>query len=136
MLNILKYEYIESGIAHMPNRAVAAKELANIFKVLSHQDRIRIVEELRDGEKDVNTLCQLFELSPSRVSQHLSLMRAHRLIEERREGRHVFYHLVQPDIAKWIVDGLVFLEDRLKTEGISQSAIEKARELWTADQKK
>lgn len=118
----------------MPNRAVAAKELANIFKVLAHQDRIRIVAELRSGEKDVNTLCQLFELSPSRVSQHLSLMRAHRLIEERREGRHVFYHLVQPDIAQWIVDGLVFLEDRLQNAGISKSVIENARKLWTADQ--
>ncbi len=117
----------------MANRMLAAKELANIFKILSHQDRIHIIEELRDEEKDVNTLCTILDLPPARVSQHLGLMRAHRILEERREGRHVFYHLTQPDIAKWIVDGLVFLEARLKAEDISQSDIEEAREQWTAE---
>lgn len=117
----------------MPNRQIAARELANIFKVLSHPDRIRMVEELRAGEKDVNTLHELLDLRPARVSQHLSLMRAHRLVEERRDGRHHYYHLTQPDIAEWVVDGLVFLQARLKAEGISQTAIKKARELWTAD---
>jgi len=117
----------------MPNRQIAARELANIFKVLAHPDRIRLIEELRAGEKDVNTLHEILELRPARVSQHLSLMRAHRLVEERRDGRHHFYHLTQPDLADWIIDGLVFIQARLAAEGISKTAIEEARELWTAE---
>lgn len=118
----------------MSTRILAAKELARIFKILSHHDRIQIVESLRCGEKDVSTLCAELNLTSARVSQHLSLMRAYRLLEERREGRHVFYHLTQPDIAQWIVDGLVFLEARLQNADICRSDIEKARALWSAEE--
>ena len=72
----------------MPQRLIIAKELADIFKMLGHPDRVRIIEELRNGEKDVNTLMETLKLQGSRVSQHLSLLRAHRVVEERRDGRH------------------------------------------------
>ncbi|MFK7886373.1 MAG: ArsR/SmtB family transcription factor [Gammaproteobacteria bacterium] len=113
----------------MPSRAIVAKELASIFKVIAHPDRVRVIEELRAGEKDVNTLVEILELPGPRVSQHLSLLRAHRMVEERREGRHHFYHLSQPEIARWIAEGLTFVEGRMN--GISRSAIEAAREMWT-----
>ena len=46
----------------MPNRQVVAKELADIFKVIAHPDRIRLIEELRDGEQDVNSLAAALDL--------------------------------------------------------------------------
>lgn len=114
----------------MPARRLVSKELAEVFKVLSHPDRIRLIEELRVGEKDVNTLTEALELPGPRVSQHLGLLRLHRIVEERREGRHHFYHLVQPDFADWIVEGLTYVEGRMS--GISESDIRSARQLWTA----
>jgi len=114
----------------MPHRKVVAKELADIFKTIAHPDRIRLIEELGSGEKDVNTLVEGLDLPGPRVSQHLGLMRANRIVVERREGRHHYYHLNQPDIAKWIVDALSFVEGRIS--GISKSEINKARDLWTA----
>ena len=113
----------------MPSRMMAARELADIFKVLAHPDRIRVIEELGRGEKDVNTLVELLDLPGPRVSQHLSMMRAHRIVEERRDGRHHYYHLIQPEIAAWIVEGLEFVEGRLT--GVSKSAISTARKLWS-----
>lgn len=117
----------------MPGRQLVARELAEIFKVIAHPDRIRMIEELRRGEKDVNTLAETLDLPGARVSQHLSLMRAHRLVEERRDGRHHFYHLIQPEIAGWIVDGLDFVEGRLN--GVSKSSISQARRQWSAPAK-
>jgi len=117
----------------MPGRNLVARELAEIFKIIAHPDRIRMIEELRTGEKDVNTLAETLDLPGARVSQHLSLMRAHRLVEERRDGRHHFYHLIQPEIAGWIVDGLDFVEGRLT--GVPKSSISQARRLWTAPAK-
>ena len=114
----------------MPSRQLVAKELAEIFKIVAHPDRIRIIEELRIGEKDVNTLLDILDLPGPRVSQHLSLLKAHRIVEERREGRHHFYHLTQPEIAEWIVEGLDFIEGRMT--GISRSEIKSARQLWSA----
>lgn len=117
----------------MPSRQLVAKELAELFKVVSHPDRIRMIEELRSGEKDVNTLMGALDLPGPRVSQHLSLLRAHRFVEERRDGRHHFYHLTQPEIAEWIIEGLSFIEGRMS--GISRSAIKSARELWSTPTK-
>jgi len=113
----------------MPDRQVAARELSEIFKILAHPDRIRIIEELGSGEQDVNSLVDLLGLPGPRVSQHLGLMRAHRIVEERRDGRQHFYHLIQPDIAGWIIAGLAFVEGRMS--GISKSAIKSARRQWT-----
>ena len=117
----------------MPSRIVVAKELAEIFKLISHPDRVRLIEELGGQEKDVNSLADSLALPNARVSQHLSLLRAHRIVEERRDGRHHFYRLVQPDLAEWIVDGLAFIEGRIST--VDRSKIRAAKRLWRADQR-
>ncbi len=116
----------------MPSRIVVAKELSEIFKVLSHPDRIRLVEELRADERDVNSLHRILDLPATRVSQHLSLLRAHRIVEERREGRHVFYHLTQPDLADWIIDALRFVEGRMTGSSENRKLLNRARKLWSA----
>jgi DNA-binding transcriptional ArsR family regulator len=67
----------------------------------------------------------------SRVSQHLSLLRAHRLVKSRRVGRHVYYRLVSPSIAGWLRDGLRFIEAELLHDEDIHSAVEKAREVWS-----
>lgn len=113
----------------MPTRRLVAKELSEIFKVLAHPDRIRLIEELRAGEKDVNTLVEALGLPGPRVSQHLGLLRLHRVVEERREGRHHYYHLVHPDFAGWITEGLNYVEGRMT--GVSESDIRSARKLWS-----
>jgi DNA-binding transcriptional ArsR family regulator len=113
----------------VPSRQLVAKELAEIFKLMSHPDRIRLIEELKADEKDVNTLAEVLGLPGPRVSQHLSLLKLNRIVEERRDGRHHFYHLIQPDIADWVVNGLNFVEGRMG--GISQSSINDARRLWS-----
>jgi len=115
----------------MPDRELVAKELSEIFRITGHPDRIRIIEELRSGEKDVKTLMESLGLPGPRVSQHLSLMRAHRIVEERRDGRHHYYHLTQPDIADWIIAGLEFVEGRLG--GINKDNISNAKELWSKE---
>ena len=114
----------------MPERKVVAKELAEIFKVMAHPDRIRIIEELGDEEKDVNTLLNDLDLPGPRVSQHLGLLRAHRFVNDRREGRRHFYRLTQPQLADWVMDGLDFIEGRLSE--VSKSTISSARQRWSA----
>lgn len=113
----------------MPSRQLAARVLAEIFAVLAHPDRIRLVEELRTGEKDVSSLAHSLGLEVARVSQHLRLLRVHSIVSERREGRHHLYHLNSPDIAHWIVQGLTYIEARSAV--VSNSSIRAARKLWS-----
>ncbi len=117
----------------MPHRALVTKELADLMGVLSHPHRIRIIEELRDGEHDVNSLQESLGISHSGVSQHLMVLRANRLVSERREGRHVFYQLRQPEIASWLLEATRFLE-KGKTEADElRKAISKTRKEWAGD---
>ncbi len=115
----------------MPYRGLITKELAELFGVLAHHQRIRIIEELHDGEKDVSSLAAILQISASGVSQHLSVLRAHRLIVERKQGRSVFYHLRQPEIAAWVLDGLRFVGPHKEEIVEFQSAVKKARRIWS-----
>mgnify|MGYP003388725515 CR=1 FL=1 len=123
-----------AGVCTMPYRSLISKELAELFGVLSHPLRIRILEELNRGEKDVNSLAELLQISQSGVSQHLSQLRVHKLIIERKQGRNVFYHLRNGDIASWALDGLKFVGLQHEDVQEFQSAVEKARALWSDDQ--
>lgn len=114
----------------MPHRHLVAKELGQLFSIFSHPDRIRIVEELRDGERDVNALQAALDVTHSRTSQNLAILRAHRLVAERREGRHVFYRLVNPDMARWVLEGLKFIEADLALVERRRTAIEEVRQMW------
>jgi DNA-binding transcriptional ArsR family regulator len=114
----------------MPQRALVARELAELLGILAHPQRIRIVEELALGERHVNALQQLLGISHSGVSQHLAVLRAHRLVAERREGRHVVYHLRNPELAAWLTAAMTFLEDEQQIAQDVRAAIAKVRKLW------
>jgi len=113
----------------MPSRRIVSRELAEVFKVIAHPDRIRLIEELRRDEKDVSSLAEGLDLPGPRVSQHLSVLRTHRIVEERRDGRRHLYRLVRPEIAGWIVDGVNFLEGRF--DGLDRSDLQTAKRLWS-----
>src|SRR5689334_21908851 len=104
------FEYINRSSSPMPHRALVSKELADFLGILAHPHRIRIIEELRGGEHDVNSLQEALGISHSGVSQHLMVLRANRFVSERKEGRHDFYHLRQPEIAGWLLAATRFLE--------------------------
>lgn len=108
-----------------------SKEVADLFKVLAHCDRVRLIEELRLGEKDVTGIAKALDLPATRVSQHLAALRSHRLVRDRHEGRQHFYRLTQPAIASWILDALPFLEVRSPIE--DGPHLETVRKLWAAD---
>ena len=114
----------------MHDRDCALREMANLLGVLAHPERIRIVQELRARELDVNSLQKLLDVTHSRVSQNLALLRSHRIVAERREGRHVFYRLTQPCLADWLLHGLSFLEREAALNDELRSAVGRARALW------
>lgn len=118
----------------MPSRLLAAKQLAELFKALAHPDRIRLVEELRQEELDVHTLAERLDLPDPRVSQHLAVLRAHMIVEERKEGRHVYYHLSDDALSDWVLDGLRFLEGRLSRDMSQLAAAHEAHAMWTNEE--
>jgi DNA-binding transcriptional ArsR family regulator len=112
-----------------------AKELANLLGALAHPHRIHIIEELRQRELDVNSLQQILGISHSGVSQNLAILRAHRMVQERRDGRRVIYSLTQPLLADWLLGGLQFLEGELSMVEQVRGAVETVRSQWQTENK-
>jgi DNA-binding transcriptional ArsR family regulator len=66
---------------------------ANLFRVLGHPARIRILELLRGGERSVGALQAELGLDSGGTSQHLAALRRIGLVESRREGTSVYYRV-------------------------------------------
>ena len=116
----------------MPYRLLAASELAEFLRALAHPRRVQILEELRNGERDVASMAQATGLVHSSVSQHLMVLRAHRVVLERREGRRVFYRLRSEQLANWLVKGMDFLMPVDAQAQELRRAIKKAQSKWSS----
>jgi DNA-binding transcriptional ArsR family regulator len=64
---------------------------AEFFQALSHPTRIAIIELLRDGELSAGTLIERLGVEQANASQHLTVLRAKRLVINRKSGNQVFY---------------------------------------------
>jgi DNA-binding transcriptional ArsR family regulator len=71
---------------------------AEFFKALAHPLRIRIVDELRNGELGVSDLCERLDAEQSTLSQQLAILRSRNLVTARKDGLNVFYSIRDPDI--------------------------------------
>jgi DNA-binding transcriptional ArsR family regulator len=74
---------------------------AGLFRGLSHPLRIRVLELLADGEEhSVAELQDGTGLEASHLSQHLAVLRRHRLVESERRASHVYYRIAYPEVAE------------------------------------
>lgn len=81
-----------SSLPEMSDRL--EKDLVQVFKLLSDETRLRILNYLaREGELHVTALCDKLGQSQPAVSHHLALLRVAGLIEARRDGKHNFYSI-------------------------------------------
>ena len=86
---------------------------AELFKALGHPVRLRIVDLLRDGERNVSDLLASMELEGSIVSQHLTMLRHRQIVEARREGTNVYYRVRHPAIFAMLDAGRDVFADHL-----------------------
>jgi DNA-binding transcriptional ArsR family regulator len=114
----------------MPARIIISEKMAEFLGAISHPHRIRIIEELYTGEQDVNSLQAILRTSHSTVSQHLSVLKAKKVVTHRKEGNRAFYSLVQPELANWLLQGLIYIEGGLQSEEIIRSAVAEVKTIW------
>src|SRR5258708_28895395 len=71
---------------------------AEFFKILAHQARLAILDQLRVGEKSVNELQVAISADQSTVSQQLARLRAGNIVDTRKDGTTVYYSVRDPMI--------------------------------------
>lgn len=89
---------------------------ANLFRVLGHPARVRILELLRDGERSVGALQAELELDSGGTSQHLSALRGIGLVESRREGTSVLYRVDDPQVFDLLATGRAIIGRQLAVQ--------------------
>jgi ArsR family transcriptional regulator len=86
---------------------------AQLFRVLGHPVRIRILELLNEGERTVRDLQAQLNLDSSGTSQHLAALRHQGLIDGRREGTSVYYATKDPRVSQLLIVARQILASRL-----------------------
>jgi DNA-binding transcriptional ArsR family regulator len=69
---------------------------AQVFQALAHPTRIAIIEALRDGEQPAGRLVELLQVEQANLSQHLAVLRASKVLVNRKVGNQVFYAVRDP----------------------------------------
>jgi ArsR family transcriptional regulator len=89
---------IDQSIANLAERAA---EAATVLKSLANEKRLMILCKLLEhGEIGVMALSAEVGLSQSALSQHLARMRDEKIVNFRRDGHSVYYHLADPRVGK------------------------------------
>ncbi len=70
-----------------------ARADSDVFRAIADPTRRAILDRLRAGPAPVNALAAGFSLSRPAVSKHLRVLRASRLVAERKVGRERLYEL-------------------------------------------
>ncbi|MFD1546022.1 ArsR/SmtB family transcription factor [Nonomuraea guangzhouensis] len=73
---------------------------AELFRLLGHPVRIRVLELLQDGPMQVRDLLAAIEVEATGLSQHLAVLRCSDLVIAHREGSTVVYALSCGDVAE------------------------------------
>lgn len=86
-------ERVAAVVERLPD-AQASDQLAALFGVLAEPGRVRLVAALLEGgELCVCDLAAATGISQTACSHNLRLLRAHRLVRRRKQGRNVYYAL-------------------------------------------
>ena len=74
------------------------EQFAHVAKALANAHRLELIDLLAQREFSVEELSSEAELSVANTSQHLQVLRAARLVEQRRDGRHIHYRLADQGV--------------------------------------
>ena len=83
-----------------------AAHVAELFSAFSDTSRVRILSAIVERELNVSALAKLVGLSESAVSHHLRGLRQMRLVEARRDGKEVYYRILDPHIVTLFNQGI------------------------------
>lgn len=81
----------KEGMTTVATRSLG--KTVRLFHALSDETRLRLLEQLREGEQCVCELTDTFKTGQSRLSFHLRVLKDAGLVTDRPEGRWIYYSL-------------------------------------------
>ena len=96
------------GLSHRVEPARAAETghvevAAKFFRGLGDPTRLRIIQLLLEGEKNVGELVDLTGVPQGRISTHLGCLRWCGYVCAERAGRNVYYRVADPRVRELVI---------------------------------
>jgi len=83
-------------MSKLDNRAL--QHVAKYFKALAEPMRLKVLNALQDGEKNVGQLTEICEGSQANISKHLALLAETGLVKRESRGTSVYYSIANPSV--------------------------------------
>ena len=77
------------------------EEAARVFKILSVETRVKMIDLLRRRSLCVNALARALNISPAAVSQHLRILRDADVVIAEKRGYFVHYRINEQTLERW-----------------------------------
>ena len=87
--------------------------IARRFRAVGDPTRIRLLDQLREGEQTVNELAARLGAGQQNVSKHLTVLADAGVLGRRKDGTHVYYRIVDDGVLGLCEDVCGSLEHRL-----------------------
>ena len=96
-----------------------SEKLARIFKALSVETRVRMIQLLKNRVLCVGALSARLDVTQGAVSQHLRILRDADLVVAEKRGYYVHYGLNEKTLLKWrnAVDRFLARENEAEVYG-------------------
>jgi len=75
------------------NDRMQSQQCAQVLSALAAPERLRIIQFLREGPRNVTEIAEMLQAPLVNVSHHMSVLRHAHLVESRKQGRFVLYSL-------------------------------------------
>jgi DNA-binding transcriptional ArsR family regulator len=75
-----------------------AELIARRFRAIGEPMRIRLLDQLRDGEATVGELSEATAASQQNISKHLAVLADAGILGRRKEGNRVYYRIVDEGV--------------------------------------
>ena len=67
--------------------------MAEMFKALGDENRLKLMEELKDGEKNAGELLDKLSVTQPTLSHHMKILCDSGIVESRKEGKWTYYSI-------------------------------------------
>ena len=86
-------------------------DLADLFKIFGDSSRIKIMYAISENELCVQEIAGIVEMTQSAVSHQLRVLKNSRLVKSRKNGKEVYYSLVDDHVSSIFSKGLEHIRE-------------------------
>lgn len=107
---VIHKEVVENTKTKMPDDT-SLNELADFFKIFGDSTRVRILWALSLNQMCVCDIAALLNMSQSSISHQLRILKQNKFVKNRRDGKVVYYSLLDEHISYILKQGLTHISE-------------------------